>query len=105
MSVLPEDLLERNLKKAAKEINQICTQLGFSNHIKEKSNKLYKKALETGVIRGYMIEGMVSACVYVTVRLQNESKGINDIAMVSKVDHRKIEECYRMLVTSLKLTM
>ena len=105
MSVLPDDLLERNLKKAAKEIDQICLQLGFSNHIKEKSNKLYKKSIEKGVIRGYMIEGMVSACVYVTIRLQNDSKSLDDIATVSKVDKRKIDECYRMLVTNLRLTM
>ena len=105
MSILPENLLERNLKKAAKEIDQICAKLGFTNHVKEKSYKLYKKSLETGVIRGYMIEGMVSACVYVTVRLQNDSIGLEDIATAAKIDKRKIEECYNMLVTSLRLTI
>ena len=97
--------MERNLKKATKEIAQICSQLGFSNHIKEMSYKLYKSSLERGVIRGYMIEGMVSACVYVTIKLQNNPKNLDDIAIASKIDKRKIEKCYKMLVTQLRLTI
>ena len=105
MSILPEELLERNLKKADKEIKQICSQLGFTNHVKEKSYKLYKKSLETGVIRGYLIEGMVSACVYITVRLQNNSTELEDIAKAAKVDKSKLEDCYNTLVSSLRLTI
>ena len=105
MSILPQELLERNLRKADKEINRICSQLGFTSHVKEKSYKLYKKSLETGIIKGYLIEGMVSACVYVTVRLQNNSTRLEEIAETAKVEKTKLEECYNILVHSLRLTM
>ena len=105
MSFLPEELLERNLQKADKKIDQICSRLGFTSHIKEQSYKLYKKGLQTGVIKGYIIEGMVSACVYVVIQLQNNPKSLEDIANASREDERKIDECYRMLVRELRLTV
>jgi len=105
MSFLPEDLLERNLKKVDKEMNQICLQLGFSSHVKERAYKLYKKSIEKGFIRGSLIEGMASACVYITIRLQNSPIGLDELSNISKVDKRKIDQCYKLLVTQLKLTI
>ena len=105
MSILPQEQLERNLMKADKKIIQICSELGFSNHIKEQSYRLYKKGLEKGVIRGYNIKGMISACVFVITQLQNNSKTLDDIANAANEDKTLIEQSYKLLITELKLTI
>ena len=58
----------RNLKKATWEMNRVCSGLGLSCQVAERSAYFYRKALQKSLIKGRSISGFVAAFIYLACK-------------------------------------
>ncbi len=101
MRIRSHDSKDRNLNKANQELERLCSQLDVPRHVKETAGQLYKKAFEAGVIRGYPIESMVSACVYAAARIRRVPRTLDEISNASRITKKRVAQSYRILVTRM----
>lgn len=94
---------DRNLIVAFSELSRMTSQLGLPRSTQEIASKIYRKAVEKGLIRGRSIEGVVSATLYAACREAEMPRTLEEIAEVSRVDLRKISSNYMFLIRELDL--
>ncbi len=95
--------LEKNLKKAFREIDRIGSVLGLSNQMREEACHLYKKAVKKNLIRGRSINCIASSCIYTTCRQVGKPRTMEEISSVTLLDKRDIGRTYRFLCRELEL--
>ncbi len=94
---------DRNLIIALSEMSRMVSQLGLPRSTQEIASKIYRKAVEEGLIRGRSIEGIVSATLYAACREAQMPRTLEEIAEVSRIDIRKISSNYMFLIRELDL--
>ena len=77
--------------------------LGLSKDVREDAALLYRQTAEKGLVRGRLIENVVSAVLYATCRKHYISRTLDEIAQVSGVDRKEIGRTYRFIADELKL--
>ncbi|ENN95712.1 transcription initiation factor IIB [Methanocaldococcus villosus KIN24-T80] len=99
------DASERNLTFALSELDRIASKLGLPRHVREHAAKIYRNAVEKGLIRGRSIEGVVAAAVYAACRKCKIPRTLDEIAEVSRVDRKEIGRTYRFLARELGIKL
>ncbi len=97
--------VERNLAIALTELNRVASHLGLSSDIRESAALMYRKAVESGLIRGRQIETVVSAVIYAICRMQGFPRTLDEIASVAEIPKREIGRSYRLLVREMELNV
>lgn len=95
--------IERNLMIALNELDRIASYLGLSKDVREDAALLYRQIAEKGLVRGRLIENVVSAVIYATCRKHYISRTLDEISQVSGVDRKEIGRTYRFIVKELNL--
>ena len=95
--------LDRNLAIAMSELDRLSSQLGIPWNIKETAAILYRRAVEKKLIRGRSIEAMITASVYAACRTRKVPYTLEEIAQYSRVNHKKVGQCYRYMLNKLNL--
>jgi len=96
---------DRNLIVALAEIERMCSQLDISKSLREHAGLLYRKAVDNGVCRGRSIEGVSAACVYVSCRMQNVPRTLDEVSTSGRVGRKEIGRVARFIIRILKLRM
>lgn len=96
---------ERNLLIALSELDRMSDKLRISRDIQERAAQLYRKALETGLVRGRSIASMASACLYAACRSLQRPRSLKEVASASKVRIKEIARCYRLILRELQVSM
>lgn len=99
------DSVQRNLSTALPTLDRICSYLNLPDNIKEESAKLYRKAVDEGLIRGRSIESVVSATVYLVSRRNQLAKTLEELEDVSSIPKKDIGKAYRFLCRRLNIKM
>ncbi|KXA96830.1 transcription initiation factor IIB, partial [candidate division MSBL1 archaeon SCGC-AAA259I14] len=94
---------DRNLAVALGEMNRMASQLGLKRNLQEITAKIYRKAVEKGLIRGRSIEGVLSAVLYAACREAQIPRTLEEVADASRVDKREIGRTYRFIARELDI--
>jgi transcription initiation factor TFIIB len=93
--------VDRNLAQAMSELERLSSQLGLPKPIRELAALLYRKSIIQKLVRGRSIEAMVAATLYAACRIRQKPRPLDEIADASRVDKKKLGQCYRLLLRSL----
>ncbi len=95
--------IDRNLAQALTELERLSSQLGIPRAIQELAAILYRKSIINKLVRGRSIEAMVAATLYAACRIRQKPRPLDEIADTSRVDKKKLGQCYRLLLRSLSI--
>lgn len=95
--------MERNLAIALSELDRIASYLGLPESIREASALMYRKCIEKGLIRGRLIESVVSAVLYAICRTYGIPRTLDEISEISGVEKKEIGRTYRFVTHELDL--
>jgi len=95
--------ISRNLKKATWEINRVCSILGLSLPVAERSAYFYRKALQKNLIKGRSIAGFVTAAIYLACKEKMIPRTIDEVSRVAGVDKPFATHCYKILVGEMRI--
>ncbi len=93
--------MERNLGIALAEMDRIASSLGLPENIKESSALLYRRVVKEELIRGRLIESVVSAVIYAICRMHGIPRTLDEIAKASGIEKKEIGRAYRFIKTEL----
>jgi transcription initiation factor TFIIB len=97
--------IDRNLAHAMNELDRFSSQLNLSKALKESAAHIYRKMAHKNLIRGRSIEAMLIASIYLSCRLNNIPKTLDDFVEFALVDKKKIARCYRLILIELKINI
>lgn len=95
--------MERNLVIALAELDRVASSLGLPENIKESAALLYRKAVKAELIRGRLIESVVSAVIYAICRMQGIPRTLDEISRASGIEKKEIGRAYRFLKAELDI--
>ncbi len=95
--------MDRNLAQAMSELERLSSQLGLPKPIRELAALLYRKSIIRKLVRGRSIEAMVAATLYAACRIRLKPRPLDEVADASRVDRKKLGQCYRLLLRSLNV--
>ncbi|RDE12668.1 MAG: transcription initiation factor IIB [Candidatus Thorarchaeota archaeon] len=95
--------MDRNLAQAMSELERLSSQLGIPKQIRELAALLYRKSILQKLVRGRSIEAMVAATLYAACRIRSKPRPLDEVADTSRVDKKKLGQCYRLLLRSLEI--
>jgi len=99
------DSADRNLAFSLSEINRMSSQLGLSKSVQEIASKIYRGAVEKGLIRGRSMEGCASAALYAACRKAQVPRTLEEVTEASRVDKREVSRTYRFLSRELDMDL
>jgi len=97
--------LERNLAIALSELDRISSYLGLPDSVRESTALLYRKCVEKGLIRGRLIENVVSAVLYLVCRKYGVPRTLDEISRVSGLQKKEIGRAYRFITHQLNMKL
>lgn len=92
---------DRNLNKANRELDRICSQLEVPKTVKETAGQLYKKSFQAGMIRGYPIDSMIAASVYASARIRRVPRTLDEVSNATQITKKRLGQCYRLLINRM----
>jgi transcription initiation factor TFIIB len=96
---------DRNLAQAMAELDRLCDKLHISSNIKERAAVIYRKALESGLVRGRSISAIAAASLYAACRITQTPRTLREITKQSTMDKKDIARCYRLMLKDLGIQM
>jgi len=93
--------IERNLVQAMNELDRLTSLMNLPSYIREEAARIYREAVEKGLVRGRSIEAIVAAAVYLACRIRKLPRTLDEIAEYSRVERKDIARCYRLLLREL----
>ncbi len=95
--------LERNAAFALSEIDRMASQLGLPRDVREAAARIYRRAVESRMIRGRSIEAVASAALYAACRECGVPRSLEEVAEVSRARKKEIGRSYRFILRGLSL--
>ncbi len=99
------DSKDRNLRQALGEIDRMASALGLPTSVRETASVIYRRALDDGLLPGRSIEGVATASLYASARLDGVSRSLDEMLVVSRVDELELQRTYTYLTRELGLTV
>ena len=96
---------DRNLAQAMAELDRLCDKLHIPANIKERAAVIYRKALDSGLVRGRSISAIAAAALYAACRITQTPRTLREIAQQSPIDKKDIARCYRLMLKDLNISM
>jgi transcription initiation factor TFIIB len=95
--------VERNLVQAMNELDRLTALMNLPSYIREEAARIYREAVDKGLVRGRSIEAIVAAAVYLACRIRKLPRTLDEIAEYSRVERKDIARCYRLLLRELRI--
>ncbi len=96
---------DRNLAQAMAELDRLCDKLHMPATIKERAAVIYRKALDSGLVRGRSISAIAAASLYAACRITQTPRTLREITHQSPMDKKDIARCYRLMIKDLGIQM
>ena len=97
------DSKDRNLRQALGEIDRMASALGLPETVRETASVIYRRALDDGLLPGRSIEGVATAALYASARLDGVARSIDELVTVSRVGELELQRTYTYLTRELDL--
>jgi transcription initiation factor TFIIB len=93
-----------NEMKAVGEIERITSTLGLSNLVAKEAQEVYRKGLNSGVVRGKSITNMAAAAVLIACKTVGVSCSSDEIERtIASVSGKMSRRYYRLLIRKMNL--
>ena len=96
---------ERNLAFALQDLARIESHLGLPKNVRESAAVIYRKAVESKLIRGRTIEGVAAAAIYAACRDYKIPRTLHEISEAAQIDKKEIGRTFRYISRRLKLSV
>jgi transcription initiation factor TFIIB len=96
------DSTSRNLTQALNQISSIGAKINLPKNTIETSSMIYRRALQSRLIRGRTIQSMAVASIYLACRQCGVTRSLKDIAAVTNITVKEAARNYRFLCKMLK---
>ncbi len=96
---------DRNLAQAMAELDRLCDKLHIASNIKERAAVIYRKALDSGLVRGRSISAIAAASLYAACRITQTPRTLREISGQSPMERKDIARCYRLMLKDLSIQM
>ncbi|MEM0380875.1 MAG: transcription initiation factor IIB [Desulfurococcaceae archaeon] len=93
--------IERNLAQAMNELERLADLLNLPRNVREEAARIYRLAVDKGLVRGRSIENVVAATIYVACRELKIPRTLDEIAEHTHSKRKDIARCYRLLLKEL----
>lgn len=90
--------MERNLAQAVIELERLSAQLGLPKPVLDRALEIYRRALESNLVRGRSIESVMAAAVYAACRELKLPRTLDEIAVYTRAGRKDVARCYRLLL-------
>lgn len=94
---------ERNLAHGLGEVRRLTSTLELSETVRDQACQLFRTAQSEDLLRGRSIEAMAAASVYGACRCNRQSRTLDDVTDVARVDQSRVRNAYQTLNTELGL--
>jgi transcription initiation factor TFIIB len=99
------DAKERNLAVALSELDRISSHLSLPRNVREVAAMIYRRAVDSRLIRGRSIEGVCAASLYASCRRCRIPRTLEEIAGFAKVNKKEIGRSYRYIARKLNINI
>ena len=99
------DAKERNLAVALSELDRIASHLSLPRNVREVAAMIYRKAVDSRLIRGRSIEGVCAAALYAACRRCRIPRTLEEISGFAKVNKKEIGRSYRYIARKLNINI
>ncbi|MBD3206778.1 transcription initiation factor IIB [Candidatus Bathyarchaeota archaeon] len=97
--------MDRNLAQAMAELDRLSDKLHITSSIREKAAVIYRRALESGLVRGRSISAIMAASLYAACRMTQTPRTLQEICKETPIDKKDIARCYRLILRELGMDM
>ncbi len=94
---------KRNFMIAIDMLNRLKDKIHLTSACIEEAFSYYRKALETGLIKGRSIKEMIIACVYITCKKISLPRTLSEISKIVNGNEIFAARCYRILTREFKI--
>ncbi len=94
---------ERNYLIALPELHRVSSYLGLPDNIRENAALLYRRCVQSNMIRGRPIETVVQAVIYAACRSAGMPRTLDEISSISGLPKKEIGRAYRVISHELGL--
>jgi len=99
------DSVQRNLSIALPELDRMTSFLNVQNNVKEDCARIYRKAVDKGLVRGRSIESVVASIIYLVSRQYHVPKTLEELEEASGMKKKDIGRSYRFVCKNLEIKM
>src|SRR3989344_5313335 len=93
--------IERNLKLALAELKRVSSYLKLPRSVEEESARIYRRAVEKGLVRGRSMESVVAGALYASCRRHEVPRTLDEISEASGIDKKEVGRTYRFITREL----
>ena len=97
--------LERNLKYALADLKRISSLLNIPPTIEEEAARIYRMAVEKGLVRGRSMECVVVGAIYIASRQFKLPRSLNEVCQLTNNNKRDVGKTYRFIARELNIKM
>ncbi len=97
--------VDRNLAQAMAELDRLTDRLHIPAPVKERAAVIYRKALDSGLVRGRSIAAIAAAALYAACRATETPRTLKEVASASRIRKKDVARCYRLLIRELDMKM
>jgi transcription initiation factor TFIIB len=89
---------ERNLSQAMNELERLSDKLKLPRNVREIGARIYRKALDKGLVRGRSISAVAAAALYAACRTTRTPRTLKELSTASLRGRKEISRCYRLIL-------
>lgn len=93
----------KSFQKAFTMLDAISAKLGLPESVVEQTAYLFRKIASKKILGGRSTVGILCAAVYITCRMTNTPRTLQDVANAGNVNKKNIQRTYRFLARELDL--
>jgi transcription initiation factor TFIIB len=91
----------RNLAQALSEMSKVGGALNLPRSVTETAAVLYRRAVQSQLIRGRSIQSVSIACVYMACRQCRVTRSLDDVAAAAGIARKDAARTYRFLLREM----
>ncbi|MEK9681637.1 MAG: TFIIB-type zinc ribbon-containing protein [Nitrosopumilus sp.] len=95
----------KSFQKAFTMLDGIGAKLGLPESVVEQTAYLFRKIAAKKILAGRSTVGILCAAVYITCRMTNTPRTLQDVAKAGNLNKKNIQRTYRFLAKELELSI
>jgi transcription initiation factor TFIIB len=97
--------IERNLKVALAELKRIGSYLKLPKQVEEEAARIYRLAVQKGLVRGRSMESVVAGALYAACRRHEVPRTLDEMGEASGIEKKEIGRTYRFITRELGISI
>ncbi len=95
--------IERNLKLALAELKRVSSYLKLPASVEEEAARIYRLAVQRGLVRGRSMESVVAGALYAACRRHDVPRTLDELSEASGIEKKEIGRTYRFVTRELEI--